>query len=422
MKYEKNIIDVSIPKKNLLKVLTSNEQTEEKTEEDMILNALKNPIGTKPLKDIVKAKEKICIIISDITRAWQKMNVFLPYILEELYKGGVDEKDITFLCATGSHRKQTNQEHRILLGDLLDKFEVIDHDCYDQKNLVYLGETSFHNPVYIHKKAIESDHVILTGAIIFHDLAGWGGGRKSILPGISGYETIMFNHALALNPNIGDGINEEVRCGNIDKNPIHLDMMEACHMVKPSFLFNVVINEKGNIAHAVAGHYDQAHEVGTKIVDEFDGVLIQEKADVVIASAGGYPKDINLYQASKALSNMKECVKVGGYIVLLAQCTEGIGNEDMRQIIEDYENNIQRERALRKDFTVSKYIAYMIAEMAQKYKIILVSEMDSKVMQRIGIIVVKEIREALDQIKMKKSPKIYLAPQGANILPRIKEK
>ncbi|MCT4621652.1 MAG: nickel-dependent lactate racemase [Marinisporobacter sp.] len=425
MKYGNTFMDVAIPEEKFLGIIESKgEKINKKEEEEVVLEALKNPIESKPLREMVKSSEKICIIISDVTRAWQKMSFYLSFIVDELNEAGIKDKDITFLCATGTHRSQTKEEHELLLGKKLSKrFEVIDHNCFDEEHLVYLGKTSFGTPISINKKAIEADHIILTGAIVFHDLAGWGGGRKSILPGIASFESIMANHALALSKEIGEGSNPEVRCGSVDKNPIHLDMMEAASFVKPSFLFNVILDDQGCIIKAVAGNYEKAHTVGRRMVDELDGVWIKEKADLVIASAGGYPKDINLYQATKALSNAKEAVNLGGYIIILSECIEGFGNEDLRRIIEKYKNNIERECAVREKFTVAKYIGYDMAVSARKWHVIFVSNIDKDLLEQVNIRVVKTVKEALNLVYKEKgkSLKTYFMPYGGNTLPKIEK-
>ena len=422
-KYGKSTKSVSIAIDNWLDTIESSlPENSNLSEEEIILNALKYPIGSQPLKDKVLPGEKVCIVISDITRSWQRMQVYLRYIVDELEKGGVKDEDITFLCATGSHRKQTKEEHRILIGEkLFHRFEVIDHDCHDSDNHVYMGTTSFGTPVKINKVAVSCDHLIITGAVIFHDLAGWGGGKKSILPGISAYESIMANHALSLSPSIGKGTHTMVKRGNIIHNPLHEDMVEAVNLVKPSFLFNVIINEQGRIGGAVAGHYLKAHEAGRKMVDEIDGVFIKEKADLVIVSAGGYPKDINLYQASKAISNAKEALKDKGTMILVAECSEGIGDSEMQEIIDNFNNNTDREIFLRENFSVTRYIAYLMAELAEKFDIILVSDMSPGTLSNIGIKIVSTVEEALDYSYIKKGKHLatYLMPNGSNTLPKL---
>ncbi|MGE5678801.1 MAG: nickel-dependent lactate racemase [Pseudomonadota bacterium] len=422
MKYGRNEIYSTPPVFEYLGLIQSKAPTGEYSEEQVIQEALENPIGSGKLREIVKPGEKICIVISDTTRTWQKMDLYLPYIVKELNDAGVEDHDISFLCATGSHRPQTEEEHRALLGDKLSgRFRVKDHDCRRAEELVKLGTTSLGTPVIVNRLAVESDHVILTGAVVFHDLAGWGGGKKSILPGISAYESIMANHALSLSPELGKGINPLVRCGNAINNPVHLDMMEAAAFVNPSFLFNVIIDERGNIGKAVAGDYIKAHEAGRKLVDEIDSAYIGKKADMVLVSAGGYPKDINLYQASKALINAKEAVRDGGYIILLAECIEGFGGEEVRLMLEDYCDNCSREKAVRESFTVAKYTGYLITEIAEHFKVILVSSIDPKRLINSGIKSAGCLQEAMNMAASTADSKlsVYIMPSGSSTLPRL---
>lgn len=424
LKYGREEVNIQPEADSFLGVIQSRGLMNNKTEEEVILEALKNPIGSQRLKDIVNTGETVCIIISDITRSWQKMDLYLPYIVNELNEAGITDDSITFLCATGSHRAQTEEEHKSLLGEkLAHRFKVKNHDCRDWSNLVKLGTTSFGTPVAINKTAAESDHVILTGAIIFHDLAGWGGGKKSVLPGIAAYDSIMANHSLSLNPIEGEGLNPLVRCGNADSNPVHLDMLEAAAFLNPSFLFNVIIDENGNIGKAVAGNYVKAHEAGRQLVDEADSAYIREKADIIVVSAGGYPKDIDLYQASKALINAKEAVKEGGTIVFLAECIEGVGGEEVEMMLREFDNNSSRERALRDGFTVAKYTGYLIAKIAESFNVILVASLDPKQLVKSGIKVVASVEEALSISGAVKGSglKTYYMPNGANTLPRLYE-
>ncbi len=421
MKYGRVEVNIHFQSDNFLGLLQSGGRAEKESEEQVILQALANPVGTLKLRETVKPGEKICIVISDITRAWQKMDFYLPYIVDELSSAGIEDKDITFLCATGSHRSQTPEEHRALLGErLAPRFKIADHDCRDEANLVRLGTTSFGTPVIVNRTALECDHLILTGAIVFHDLAGWGGGKKSILPGISSFESIMANHALSLDPWVGKGLNPLVRCGNAEDNPVNLDMLEAAAYVNPSFLFNVIIDEDGNIGKAVAGDYIKAHEAGSRLVDEIDSAYIPEKADTVVVSAGGYPKDINLYQASKALINAKEAVKDGGNIILLAECTEGFGAVELQQMLEGFRDNRSREKALRESFSVAKYTGYLIAAIAERFNVILVSELKQRELVNSGIRTA-DIHEALDILRKTDFGRqsVYIMPSGSNTLPRL---
>ena len=423
MKYGQGTMQAMIEEKNLLQIIESNAFKQDKTEDEIISEALNNPIDSDRLKDIVHEGETVCIIISDITRSWQKPHKFLYKIVDELNAGGVKDEDILFISAQGTHRKHTKAEHEILLGENLSKrFEVYDHDCFDEENMVYLGDTSHGTPVIVNKKAMLCDHIVLTGAIIYHFLVGWSGGKKSILPGISSFKTISANHSLSLNDGLGSGTRECVCSGNIIGNPVHDDMLQGAAMVKPAFMFNVVMGPNGNIAGAVAGNYITAHEAGRKLVDSIDGVNIKKKSDIVIASAGGAPKDINLYQSIKTLINAKEAVVDGGTIIVLARCNEGIGEvKDINDMILNFDNMLDREKDLRGNYTISKYVGYFFCETGEKYKLILVSEIDPALLKNTKIILAKTLEEALEIANKgkKKDLTINVMPHGASTLPKL---
>lgn len=423
LKQGRGTVKFSIFEKDVIGVLDNNPSTDSKTEEEVIKEALQNPISSPKLYEIAHTGEKICIVIPDITRIWQKTSVYLPFIVDELLRAGIMAEDILFVSATGSHRHQTEDEYKQLLGDkLYGKYNIIDHDCNDKGNLIYLGETSFGTPVSINKKAMECDHIIITGGIVYHFLVGWSGGKKSILPGIASYETIMANHSLSLNENLGDGTRSEIRCGNIANNPVHLDMEEATALVTPSFMFNVIMDSHGNISQAVAGNYLKAHEQGRKYVDTSDSINIKEKADLVIATAGGYPKDINFYQSSKLLMNSREAVKKGGTIIALTECSEGLGgDDDVKSVLANYSTLLEREKSLRKCYSISKHVGCLFCETAQIFDLILVSNLDPKSLENTGIKIVRTIDKALSLVYTKKGKNLrtYIMPHGANTLPKL---
>lgn len=419
MQYGDGSTSISIPEENLLGVLRGKEENGNSSTEEIVLKALKNPVGSAKLKDKVKSQDKICIVISDITRSWQRIDLYLPYIIKELNDAGVQDGNITILCANGSHRKQSEEEHKFLIGnELYKRFKVMDHDCFDKTNMVYLGSTSFGTPVHINKVAVESDVLIITGAVVFHDMAGFGGGRKSILPGISSYSTIMANHSLSLSPVQGEGSNKLTRSGKLVGNPMHEDMVEAAFMAKPDFMFNVIINEKGGISYAVAGDFVEAHKKACSLVERFQTAYIKQKADIVVASAGGYPKDINFYQGSKTLTNAREAVKEGGTIIIICECREGFGSDEMKYIIESFKDNLEREDELRKSYTIAKYTGFLVTETAARYKIMLVSNLMSDGLVKSGINIFYTAQEAIDiAFKNDKKASVYVMPHGANTFP-----
>lgn len=424
MSYGKTKVTVSVEEKNLIGIIEGNEFRITKSEDEIILEALHNPIGSPRLKELVHPGETVCLVIPDITRAWQRTDKFLYRIIEELNAGGVEDKNIVIISALGSHRTQSKEEHEKLIGkNLHNRFEVIDHDCFNKDNLTYLGETTYGTPIWVNKKALECDHIVLTGGIVYHFLAGWGGGRKTVLPGISSYETIMKNHALSLSENLGEGKNTDARCGKLMGNPIHEDMMQAAAFLRPTFMFNVIAGHDGKIAAAVSGNYIEAFYEGCNIVDKMDGVVINDKADLVIASAGGYPKDINFYQTSKTIINAREAVKEGGTIVILSQCSEGLGgNQDVQDILLNFDTLLDREKELRREYSISKDVGYIFCETANKFDVILVADLNPELLKKANIKVVKTIEEALEITYEKKGEnlKTYIMPAAANTFPRFK--
>lgn len=426
VKYGKNNVDVPVQEKNLLGVLDGNEleSSKGKSEEEIILEALNNPIGSPKLSSLIKPNETVCIVVSDVTRLWQRMNVYLKYIVRELKNAGIKEEDITFLCATGSHRGQTKEEIKALLGEELENYRFVNHDCLDNDSLEYVGTTTYNNKIYLNKVALQSDHVILTGGIVYHFLAGYGGGRKSVLPGISSYDTIMTNHHLSLNKELGSGVLPSVKSGNLNGNPMHEDMMEAANFLKPTFIFNSIIGLDGKICAAVAGDYEKAHLEGCKIVAQKDGVPIPELADTVVASAAGFPKDINLYQSIKTIMNAVEALKPGGTMIIMTECSEGLGGDDnVRDLLLNYTNTLDREKSLRETYSISKFVVYYVSDIADKYNVILVSDLDKSFLKNINIKIVKDIGSALDLAYSSHGEdlKTYIMPHASSTFPILEK-
>ncbi|MHB1392165.1 MAG: nickel-dependent lactate racemase family protein [Clostridia bacterium] len=420
MKYGKGYVEINTGQIGKYYVLDKDVQ-EQNDVNEIIKNALNNPIGTPPLKDIVKSGDKVCLVISDITRHYQRMDIFLPFIIEELNCGGVEDKDIVILSATGAHEKQTEEEHRILLGEALaNRFQVIDHDCHDKKNLISFGATKYGTPIEINRLAAECDHLILTGAVTYHDMAGYGGGRKSLLPGIASYEAVFSNHMRVFGEKEGSAIHHACRLGNLIGNPMHEDMMEACNKIKPFFIFNVILDAKGNYYKAVAGDYKEAFEKGVQYCDEAGAVHIDEKADVVIASAGGYPKDINLYQASKVHSAGIEALRAGGTLIIIAQCPNNMGAQESVDIIMNYDNNADRERFMRNAFTPEAYSGYLICEISSKYNVIFVSDYEDKaVIEKSGMKLFRSLDEAIEYAYSgSRGLFTYIMPNASATLPK----
>ncbi|MEN1761218.1 nickel-dependent lactate racemase [Anoxynatronum sibiricum] len=391
-------------------------------ESAVIEHALDHPIGRPPLHLMLRATDTVCIVISDITRAWQRMHVFLPLLVERINAAGVPDSQIRFLCATGSHRLITEAEGHTLLGpELSRRFSVISHNCHDESQLTTVGTTSYGTKVRLNRMAMEADHLILTGGIVFHDLAGWGGGKKSIVPGIAAYDTIMANHALSLGDTPGSGIHQCVRCGSIEGNRLNADMQEAAVMVDPSFILNVIVNDQGTIGAAVAGHYLEAFEEGKRLLDLSDRVPIERLGRLAVASVGGFPKDINFYQSTKALSSAKEAVEKGGVILLLCQCEDGVGHPEVSQLLTEFNSHAAREMEMRRAFTVSKFAGFLASQTAEDYEVYCVTDLDPEILTGIGFQVYRRASEALQAIEARYGTGLetYVVPSASNVLPGL---
>ena len=425
MKYGQKEFDVHLPPELIAAELEPNRiDLPQRTPAEHIRWALDHPIDSAPLKELVRAGEKVCIVISDVTRRWQSPETYLPILVAELESAGVRDEDILILSATGTHRRQTEGEKiGLVTRAVYDRIRVEDHQCTEEENLAYVGTTSRGTPVWLDKRALECDKIILTGGVVYHFMAGFGGGRKSILPGIAGRETIMKNHNLALNPGLGSGSNPDVRSANMnDTNPVHADMMEACSMVNPIFLVNVVVNDDQEIIAAFAGNWITAHQAACDLVDRMYGVPVREKTPLVIASAGGYPKDLNFYQTIKTLCNAREVVEDGGTIILVTKSEEGYGSADTEKQIAGYPTMVEREKALRADFSIGAFIGYLFAECAETHHVIAVTSMNQEDFGTAKIHVVRTLDEALElsrQLNGGKDLRATLMPHGANTLPKF---
>jgi nickel-dependent lactate racemase len=424
LKYGKSEVKLNIDEKNVLAVLEGKKIEVVHDEKQAVIDAIKTPIGAPKLDEIVKPQEKITIVASDITRS-VKSQVVVPLIISELNRCGIAYQDMAIVVATGTHRGHTKEEHEYLFGkDVVSRIKVVDHNSRDEKSLTFIGNTSRGTPVYINKMVAEADKVILTGGIVYHSMAGFGGGRKSICPGICGFNTIQKNHKLMLNPiEKGGGIDPRVGLGQIQENPMAADMAEIADMVKPDFLVNVILNDDGEMVKVVAGDYKLAFEEGCRFAREAFSVDVKEPADALILSCGGFPKDIDLYQATKAIENAMYVVRDGGVVVLLAECPDGIGHEGFYHLITDFKTRQKREESLWEEFTIAKAVGYILTLGMEHFDVVLVSKMQEKMVRDMGMIPASSLDEALGIVKYKLGDdfKAYIIPHASTTVPFLEK-
>ena len=320
--YSKGFIEAQFDDARLAGVLESkaHHYKPEAGEEELVKKALENPIGSPRLRDLVKGKNKIVIIASDHTRPVPS-KIMAPIMLEEI-RSGNPTADITFLIATGFHRPTTKQE---LIGKFGEKVvaeeKIVVHNAFDPESMVNIGKLPSGGDIVINKLAVEADLLISEGFIEPHFFAGFSGGRKSVLPGVVSKVTVLANH------NSRFIASDKARTGNLEGNPIHIDMLHAAKTAKLQFILNVVIDADKKIIKAFAGDLEKAHAEGTKFAGELANVAAKP-ADIAITSNGGYPLDQNIYQAVKGMSAAEATCRKGGVIIICAACNDGHGGED----------------------------------------------------------------------------------------------
>ena len=339
-----------------------------------VYDAIEKPIGTPPLRSIARPGERVAIVVNDITRL-TRTDLILPPIVNTLNAAGIPDRDMFIVFALGIHRRQTDDERRLILGDeMFSRIRSVDHISTDDANLVTIGTTSFGNRVEINREVWEADRIILTGEIIYHLIAGYSGGRKSLVPGVAGFRTTTFNHRMIFDPNC--------RSGQLDGNPAHEDLLEGCRMADPDFMVNVVLSPEGRLVRVVAGHFDLAHREGCRVVDDMLGVEIDGQYDLVVASAGGFPLDIDLRQAHKGLENACRALRPGGSILFYAECPSGAGIQSFEDYVRRYGDDFEMQEALQREFVVGGHKAYWVARLGRLYRVHLVSGLDAEFVRR----------------------------------------
>ena len=379
--YGAGLIDVDIKGAELLERSTTkrDDKRDSKDASEAIQRAVKNPIGTKQLGEILAAKGKgdnIVIVVDDHTRN-APTEMMLDALTEEI--GQHKDKNVSLLVACGTHPPPSTGDLRRILGKYYrhnhGQFKVMIHDC-DAPDLVYVGTTARGTPVRLNRAYMDADIRILTGDITLHYYAGFGGGRKSILPGIASRETIRKNHALL--------IDERARTANIEDNPVHLDMSEAASFAPPDFVLNTVADASGDVVAAYAGELNAVFTKGAAVAKE----LFLHKTglfDVLVVSAGGFPKDRNLYQATKAIQNCYQAVVPGGGLILVAECREGIGDDYFEEWMNEYKSYEAAEEAIRTNFVLGGHKAFYMRKVMKRVQLSIVSELDPDMLVRWGI-------------------------------------
>ena len=410
---------VTIPlEENNVTVLHGQETPPAKDIRQLVLDALAHPIDAPLLENWILPGERVALIISDMSRFWMRQDKVIPHVVDYLLNQcGVQADRLTIVVASGTHIGGDEKELRTLVTDAVyDRIRVVNHDCL-ASNLTTIGTTSYGTVVRIAPEVANADRVIALGACAHHVMAGFGGGRKSILPGVSAMDTICHNHALALDDSEFRS-NDLIGNGKLEGNPLNDDMCQAAGMVKNLFVMTLVMNTDMQLAEIYAGHYMSSWLKACEAVDRIYRVEVPEKADVIVASCGGYPKDMSLYQGTKTIDNIETGLKRGGTLILLIEARDGGGPAEYF----DWNTYLQdgtMEKRLREHFTIPGYIFLLNCEQAHRYNIMMLSSVPQELVAPMGLRSYQSVAQLMADADLE-GKRIYVIENGSTVIPYVK--
>ncbi len=415
--YGKGFLRTEIPEERL-EVAVSRPLKPLRELREAVKRGLREPIRSKPLRRLLGKGKKVCVIVPDETRACPTKKI-LPPVLKELKS--CQPIELKILIGNGLHRCMSNQEMIEMLGEnVVKEYEVINHVATDEGQLVDLGtKTSYGTPAIVNKIAAESDYVLGIGLVEPHFFAGYSGGRKTVLPAVAGKEAIFNNHSYRMiaHPNASYGI--------LDRNPIHLDMMEFTNFVNLFFIVNVTINNKGEVSQVFAGEPFEAHRQAVKFLNRYVNIKLSGRADIVIVSNGGYPSDRDLYQTVKGIATARRVVKEGGVIIMVAECRDGLGgHREFRKLMCKADHKDVLREIRENEPIMDQWQAQVLAAILEEANVIIVTEgVKRDVIREMMMEPASTLDEALDvareMVPTTKKPRIVAMPEGPYVIPNV---
>ncbi|MFT5728095.1 MAG: nickel-dependent lactate racemase [Desulforhopalus sp.] len=397
---------------------------------DVLLGKKVTAVGlevlTKKMRESLKVDlphdittKKIAVLIPDDTRLWARGDVFVSEIVKTLLSIGVPPENICVIIALGTHADMEQTKFPILAGDFaVETIQIFNSANKNQKRLVSFGKTTRQTDLYFTKEASSADHIIIFGGVLHHMLAGYGGGRKYIFPGIAGYESIQQNHSLAMLPE--GGAHPKVRQTELAGNPVHEDIQEAAEIFlegKGCTYVGVTANGQGEIFHVEVGGLEEAFSKSCVKLDEACCLFIEDKLDFALISAGGHRADGQLYQSTKALFNGVCAVKEGGRILFVAECADGIGNPIFESALRKYHNDPETlGRELVTSFNMPSYVAYRVIDLLNRFQITLLSGLSKQETCELGFKFIENSEIYVNNL----TGKGYIIPFAENILPIVR--
>lgn len=382
----------------------------------MTEEAMENPIGCGKLETLVKASDRVTIVLNDQTRPGP-YQIMMEAISKRLERAGVPDEQITVIFATGSHRVPTEEEQRQIAGEkYVRRYRLVSHVCTDAGSLAYLGETGSGMPLYVNRAVAEADFVIATGLIAPHHCAGYSGGRKSIVPGVAGLETLKIHHSFPI-------YQYEPAMGYMYGNPFHEAALEAARKTNVRFIINAVQDPHKHYVRMVAGDMELAHNAGVDICRDACGIEVGKLADLVICSPGGFPRDIDLYQSQKAISMGETVCTEKCTFILVAECRDGFGEGCFRQWMEEGESaQAIIDRYAREGFNVGSNKAFNYARALVRGRVIIVTDrLTGAELNRAKLDWAPDLQTAVDTAIAERRPEtVSVIPHAVNFVAHVR--
>jgi nickel-dependent lactate racemase len=380
-----------------------------------INSAIRNPIIKFEFPSFIDRNTTVAITINDKTRPVPNNHLFPP-LLNRLLELGIKKENVLIIIATGTHIPMPEYEFEMLLSsETIKEFKVISHNCDDDSNLTFKGTTSRGTPVFVNSLYDKADLKIVVGDIEPHHFAGFSGGHKSASIGVTGRKTINHNHAL---------LQDAKSCvGLFEDNPLRQDIEEIGQLIGVDLALNAILNEKKEILNVFFGHPKEVILAGIKVIKETGLTLIDETYDLVIASAGGYPKDINLYQAQKALTHASLFCKDGGTVLLAAACNEGVGSQSYVDFMKGVTSHSEaRDKLIASGFRVGPHKAFQFALIATRINFQIITDISDSIMKELLLLKVDNLQASIDKVigSFSTPPRIAIVPYATATIPQLR--
>lgn len=378
--------------------------------------AFSQPVEAPPLEEFLGADDgDVLLVVSDLTRSGGTKEI-LPLVVSYLETSGVSRRRIRFLVARGTHRKLSREEKQYFKSDQLKGVRVDEHDCDDSSNMSALLLTKRGTPVRVNRLLKNAGRVLLVSPVSFHYFAGFGGGRKLVLPGSADRAAILANHRLSLVDEKPASLHPACRPGNLDGNPVSDDMEEALSALKNIYALNFFSDTSGRTVYINAGDPVQSHAEACEVYRKVHRVPMERSCDIAIVACGGHPYDMNLLQAHKALKHGAEAVKPGGTILFYAQCGEGVGSESLERAIrtprESYFNSAYS------DYDLNNQTGVSLLSLTDRYRVTMVTELDDEILTAAGIARCTNAEACLaSALEMYGDGRVAVVPYGSQTLP-----